>query len=536
MRRHLLVIPLVLGLAAPLAAQTESNLYLPIDSWTTPYVEHLIRAGVLQGLDPLTRPLKRADVARAIAAVDTTDLPASARGTLRLLAHELGERADSVRWKLDGGVALLGASDASRWAWRPSRDSAGVFPQADLAFSLEMPHFALVTHPRVENRLKYDPEYVGKKDRFVAGRNDEAYLLASWKYLEVFYGLADRNWGTPEVEGLLLSPSPYAFDHLFLRIGPRRLRLELIATELNDLPFFTDSGFSAQLARRFLSLHRLVVMPSRRLSFSLSEAMLYASTGSVGRSFEPWYLNPLNLWLLAQYQGKTTGNSLLAADVSYQLRSDLRLFGQLYLDDFQVDRRQSADREPPGYGFTLNATGGQLVGVLHQGDEPRVPHAGERGAVHQRLRRHRAQSRRLRPVDGAADHRAGTALAGSGGDHVHPAGRRRHPPPLPDRRRVRRLAVVPDRDGRADAARGGPGHVDAGLRGEPQPGPRPPLRLERQPRAGRARRPVGVAGPGRDPAPRDRRHRPLIPHPRPMTRCPRPVGRRASGAAAGPRS
>jgi hypothetical protein len=363
MRRHLLVIPLVLGLAAPLAAQTESNLYLPIDSWTTPYVEHLIRAGVLQGLDPLTRPLKRADVARAIAAVDTTDLPASARGTLRLLAHELGERADSVRWKLDGGVALLGASDASRWAWRPSRDSAGVFPQADLAFSLEMPHFALVTHPRVENRLKYDPEYVGKKDRFVAGRNDEAYLLASWKYLEVFYGLADRNWGTPEVEGLLLSPSPYAFDHLFLRIGPRRLRLELIATELNDLPFFTDSGFSAQLARRFLSLHRLVVMPSRRLSFSLSEAMLYASTGSVGRSFEPWYLNPLNLWLLAQYQGKTTGNSLLAADVSYQLRSDLRLFGQLYLDDFQVDRRQSADREPPGYGFTLNATGGLMGGA-----------------------------------------------------------------------------------------------------------------------------------------------------------------------------
>jgi hypothetical protein len=361
MRPLIMALVVAAGVAGPLAAQTESNLYLPISSWATPYVEHLIRAGVLQGLDPLTRPLKRADVARAVARVDTTDLAESVKSNLRLLAWELQERPDTVRWKLEGGVGLLAASDASRWDWRPSRDSTGVFPQADLAFSIEMPHLALVTHPRVDNRLKYDPEYVGKKDRFVAGRNDEAYLLASWKYLDVFFGLADRNWGSPEVEGLLLSPSPYAFDHLFLRIGPKRLRLELLATELNDLPYWaadTGTAVTTQPARRFLSLHRLVVVPSDRLSFSLSEAILYANEGGVSRNWEPWYLNPLNLWLLAQYQGKTTGNSLLAADVSFEARSNLRLYGQLYLDDFQVDRRQAGDREPPGYGFTLNATGG----------------------------------------------------------------------------------------------------------------------------------------------------------------------------------
>ena len=343
----------------------ESSLYLSVDSWVTPFVEHLIRAGVLQGLDPLTRPLKRADVARAVADVDSTRVSKSVRSQLRLLAWELEEPQDTVRWKLDAGVGVLGASDASRWTQRPAGDTSRVFPQADLAFSLEMPHFAFITHPYVDNRLKYDPQYVGKKDRFVAGRNDEAYLIGSWKYFDVFFGLADRNWGSPDVEGLLLSTSPYAFDHLFLRLGPQRLRLEMLATELNDLPYWADSvgqRQTANRARRYLMLHRLVVIPSDRLAFSLSEAMLYADEGGVSRSFEPWYLNPLNLWLLAQYQGKTTGNSLLAGDVTWQARRDLRLFGQLYLDDFQVDRRQSSDREPPGYGYTLDASGGALGG------------------------------------------------------------------------------------------------------------------------------------------------------------------------------
>ena len=349
----------------PAAAESgygiESNLYLAVGSWATPFVEHLIRAGVLQGLDALTRPLKRADVARAVARVDTAGLPAPVRSQLRLLAGELEERQDTVRWKLDGGVGVLGASDASRWTSRPAGDTARAYPQADLAFSLELPHVAFVTHPYVDNRLKYDPEYIGKKDRFVAGRNDEAYLIASWKYLDVFFGAASRNWGPPEVEGLLLSTAPYAYDHLFLRLGPRRLRLEMLATQLNAL---TPWG-STTPAKRFLSVHRLVVAPSDRFSFSLSEAILYADVNGTTRDFEPWYLNPLELWLLAQYQAKPSGNTLFGADFSWLVRPDLRLAAQLYADDIQVDRGGSQyNKKPEELGYTFSLTGGALRGLV----------------------------------------------------------------------------------------------------------------------------------------------------------------------------
>ncbi len=171
-----------------------------------------------------------------------------------------------------------------------------------------------------------------------------------------------RNWGPPEVEGLLLSTAPYSYDHLFLRLGPPRLRLEMVATQLNDLPPWG----STTPARRFLSVHRLVVTPSDRISFSLSEAMLYADVNGTMRDFEPWYLNPLNLWLLEQYQNKPTGNTLVGADFSWLLRRpSLRLSVQGYADDIQVDRGGSQyNKKPEELGYTVSLTGGALRGLV----------------------------------------------------------------------------------------------------------------------------------------------------------------------------
>ena len=361
MRIRLLAAALLAWAAAPLAAQApESNLYLPISSWATPFVEHLIRAGVLRGLDPLTRPLRRADVARAVAKADTSDLAESVKSQLRLLAWELEERPDTVRWKIDGGVGVTAASDASRWTDRPSKDSTGLFPRGDLEMSLEIPHAALVTHPYFDNRLKYDPEYIGKKDQPIAGRTDEAYVLGSWKYLGIFFGMVDRNWGPPEVQGLILSNAPYSYDHFLLRIGPPRFRLEMLATELNKLPNWGQTD----LQHRFLSAHRLLIIPSDRVAFSISEAEVYADSGNQGRGFEPWYLNPLSLWAMAQYQRKPVGNALIGADVSWQISRGLRFAGQIYADDIQTTRNNQHDKKPEELGYTFSVTGGALRGSM----------------------------------------------------------------------------------------------------------------------------------------------------------------------------
>ncbi len=361
MRTHLLPALLVASLAAPLAAQApESNLYLPINSWVTPYVEHLIRTGVLQGLDPLTRPLRRSDVARAVDTVNTPDLAESVRSSLRLLAQELEERPDTVRWKVEANVAAQGASDPSRWMVRPARENSGLFWQGGLTASLEFPHVGLVTSPYFDTRLRRDIQFTGRKDRFLAGDNAEAYAIASWKYFDVFFGIEPRNWGPPEVEGLLLSTSPYPYDHLMVRLGPQRFRLELIATLLNDLPM-SQNG---QPGKRVLSLHRLIVTPSDRFSVALAEGVLYADTGGPTRSFEPWYLNPTNLWLVPNNNQYGVTKDFVAVDVSWLAGYGLRLAGQLFANDIKVDKTTPTNPEKPEeLGYTFSATGGALHGL-----------------------------------------------------------------------------------------------------------------------------------------------------------------------------
>lgn len=349
--RLLLVLAL---LWSPAAAVAQDARLLSADWPHMAALEHLQRAGVV-ALDPLTRPWSRAAAISALARVDTAAVaPVLARLVSRLRA-DLTE--DSAGVTVDAFVGGLAASDAGRWALRPAPDtSSGFFPLAGINASLRFPHVAIVTSPRIDNRLRSDPDYRGKKDRFIAGRNPEAYVRAAWPLAEVFVGQIDRNWGPEGIESLVLSPSPYTYDHFFVRLGPPRLRLEMLATQL-DTRFNIDG---TDERKRYLSLHRLVMQPTSRLTFSLFEAALYADS-RLERSFEPWYLNPANLFLLAQYDGVETSNALLGADVVH--RGDrVTLAAQAYLDDFQVDDSVASDREPPGYGFTLTAGGPALSG------------------------------------------------------------------------------------------------------------------------------------------------------------------------------
>ncbi len=354
MRRTTAALGLALLLAPAAAAQAPADRYLHPGSWTQPFLDHLDRAGVLRGLDPLTRPLRRGAVAAAVAAAESSALDVPTQGTLRLLAREFPGAADSgVSWELDGRVGVTGASDASRWTLRPQAEAARLHPLGVLEASLAMPHLTVVTVPWLDNRLKYDTLYAGKQDRTIAGRVGTAYVLASWRWFDAFFGTVDRNWGPPEAEGLLVSGAPYTTEHLAVRIGPERLRLEMTVAQLDTLVPWD----SVAPVERWVVSHRLVVRPSASLAFSLGESVVHAGSGT------PWrFLNPATMGLLTIYDGADDANSLLGADVVWHAASRLRLFGQVLVDDIQVDNSSLGDQEPPAYAFTAGASGGAFAG------------------------------------------------------------------------------------------------------------------------------------------------------------------------------
>lgn len=339
-----------------LGAQSPSP-YLPITHWSTPYIEHLIARGVVVDPTPLTRPWRRAAILAALENADTTRMSAAEREVTGRIVTVLTSREEGPHGRLEASVGTAVSSTPLRDPLEldrgvPNRKTtpARGFVNGGLRLEAQFGAVTLVTAPAFDTRLKYDPDFAGKKDRFIAGRAGEAYLSAEWRYGEVFFGTEDRNWGPPALQGLLISPAPYSYDHFAITIGTKGLHLDGIITQLDDM-----ADTSGTPNHRYLIAHRLEYHKPGVLTVALWEGDILAGPA---RQLEPWYANIVTLGLLQEYDQPTKTNSLLGADVQARV-GRASAFGSLLIDDIQVDRgggALSGNNEPPSYGFTLGAT------------------------------------------------------------------------------------------------------------------------------------------------------------------------------------
>jgi len=345
MRRFALV--LVLLAAAPLAAQ-EASPYLPLSHWSMPFVEHLIAAGRMADPSPLSRPFRVDQIVRALEAVDSNVVTGAEWAVVRKIRAEFTRsmRGPSARIDLDAGIA--GSSHARRDPLRAAGVGHATF-NGGAALTLYFGPAVVFTHPYFDTRLKWDPDYYGKQDRAIAGRFAEAYVSGQWRFGELFFGSLDRNWGPRFTEGLIVSPSPYSYDQLDVRIGTDGIYFEGLLTQLDDIA--DTSGTANQ--RHFVA-HRLVIRPPGNTTFALWEGTI---TAGPGRELEPWFANIFTLGLVQQYDQNSQANNLLGFDVTTRIKRT-QLFASVLLDDIQVDESTASDNEPASYGFTVGGQGG----------------------------------------------------------------------------------------------------------------------------------------------------------------------------------
>jgi len=342
---------MVLTGGAVLAAQ-EASPYVPLQHWAMPYVEHLIAAGVIADPTPLTRPFRRGDLARALRAADTARVNAVTRRTLQQLLTALADGRPAPSYRIEDAVGVAAASYAFR---DPLELNRGVpprlavrrgFASAGLDLHVTFGPVVLVSHPVVDTRLQFDPDWYGKADN--ATSFPEAYVSAQWRQGELFFGTLARNWGPGGVQGVLLSDDPYGLDHLYVTFGTPRVRLQVIATQLDTR---TDSTGGAAV-NRYLSASRVWIRLPRRWTFAVWQAGVWSG---VGRQFEPWFLNPATWAYIRASNTSTNVNSFLGVDL--ERRGGTTAFGQFMLDDIQVSRKSASDRKPASYAFTVGAKG-----------------------------------------------------------------------------------------------------------------------------------------------------------------------------------
>ena len=338
----------ILALAgAPLAAQ-EASPYLPLSHWSTPFIEHLIAAGRMADPSPLSRPFKVDQVVRAIEAVDSTVVTRAEWAVVKQIRADLVRHMRGPSSRLDIQAASAASSHARRDPLREAGTGHATF-SGGAALTLYFGPAVFVSHPYFDTRLKWDPDYFGKKDRIIAGRTAEAYVSAQWRFGELFFGSVDRNWGPRITGGLLVSPSPYSYDHFDVRIGTEGVYLEGLVTQLDDI-----ADTSGTLEHRYFIAHRFTIRPPWNWTFSLWEGTIVAGRD---RQLEPWFANIFTLGLLQQHDQNSVANNLVGVDVTTRVKRT-QLFGSLMIDDIQVDRSNAGDKEPPSYGFTLGAQGG----------------------------------------------------------------------------------------------------------------------------------------------------------------------------------
>ncbi|MGH7702734.1 MAG: hypothetical protein ACREMO_06545, partial [Gemmatimonadales bacterium] len=342
--------PWLVLLLSPPALHAQASAYIPLDDPRLPLIEHLIARGEISDPTPMMRPFRRSDAVRVLEAADSgPGITESSRKLIGYLLTGFGDPKAETHWSLEGRAGGQAFSHARRDPLHPAGRGEGR-PYAEVNFQAVLGNLVLVSRPALEPRLVLDPDWPGRKDIEVSGRQTEGYLSGQFRWVSLYYGQMDRNWGPVGAPGIGLSAYAYPRPSVGLEAWVGGFRLSALAAELRDE---TDS--LGRTVHRYAFAHRLSTRLSPRLSLAIWETTVLAG---VDRNFDGRYRNPVTLLVLGnQYGLGDEGNVLFGLDAQWRPYRRVTIQLQLALDDFQYKDRGGPNRYPDRYAFSLAAFG-----------------------------------------------------------------------------------------------------------------------------------------------------------------------------------
>jgi|GEM_PF-2182564 len=206
---------------------------------------------------------------------------------------------------------------------------------------------------RVEDHGELYSQFDGRKwKRKITGWLDNAAL---YFYRNGIFGSVGRSyliWGPEQHDALLISDNSPAFDRIWLGYEHRAFRFDYVIARLDDF----HQGDSTLV--RYFSAHRLSFRKAGVFELGLSEVALY---GGYNRPMEWRYLNPFLPYYWEQYNRGGDDNMFLDLDGAIYWPKRSRIFGELMIDDFQIDFKS----EPHQVGYKLGIDALEPMGFAH---------------------------------------------------------------------------------------------------------------------------------------------------------------------------
>ena len=203
-------------------------------------------------------------------------------------------------------------------------------------------HFFAQLRGRLENKGELDSfAKVRKWKDKLTGYFNYALLGYRYKSIRLTFGRTFRAWGPWDNDRLLISTNSPSYNQISIGITTKKLAFLYWTAKLDH---YQDRD--GQRINRFFAAHRLAFKPHCRLELGLSETVLYGRKNS---GWEFYYLNPILPFYWEQYNNKIDDNVYMGLDLTWWATTGLIIYGELLIDDFQIDFVS----EPHQIGFNL---------------------------------------------------------------------------------------------------------------------------------------------------------------------------------------
>lgn len=387
MRERFVVAFTVLLLLAG-AAFAQHNYSIPIDNWSYDVIQQLQTRGYLLDLSPGFKPYRRLEVAEALQkfekSVDVSKLSQVDKWLIGKLDKEFAYEMrllDAERTNQD--TSFTGARFSEEAFFNLVKGDYETFKYSDKfnfrptlrsEFGFDVGnHLLLYTDATIDQTLRDDTLYTGSTKFGLNALHQQAYIQYSDRYIDLTFGRDYLSWGYGNNGTVLVSPTPGAFDMISLFVKTSVVKFNWFVAQLDAMPEFTPDtnnyspfgpgptiGQPDPEANRYFTGSRFEFNIANKVILGAYQAAVF---GGPYASINFLNTNPVrvNYETTANDLLGNSTNNFLGGDISVFWPKDFNFYGDLMIDDWQVDHKTKGDLKPNLYAFDLGLRASNIL-------------------------------------------------------------------------------------------------------------------------------------------------------------------------------
>jgi len=361
---NIILFQIILVIAPGIA---QNHLTIPTYHWSYSYIQQLRVRGYLNELNTIQQPYTIAEVLNSLIKLqeqiqqNAVTLSSQDSWLIDFLIDEFQDdnfkNKDDAKLIFRPGIwvnGLVNNSDGETKFYGQVRSQLGFNFGNKLSFYNGI---------LADQSLLDDPDYVGKKWRGFAAYTEQAYVRFNHSYFQFTLGRDFLNWGSGKTGRLLFSDNAQPLDLVEFNIKYKGIAFTAMAANLNQwrLADSLVQKYNVCKANRYVTAHRLTFNFKNKFHFGLTEALLYGGPHS---TWELKYHNPL-----LYYHGELLngggydGNGFLYVDFDLYPWRNWEFYGEVLVDDFQVEKTVDGDLEPNEIGMIFGFQHSDLFGL-----------------------------------------------------------------------------------------------------------------------------------------------------------------------------